>query len=129
MMRHFLQNTAPRLVLFTCVLCATSTYSWAKRPDDAPPNILFLLIDDMGWGDLACYGHAFHETPRIDELAAGGMRFTNFYAATPVCSSTRSTIQTGQYSARTGMPMQRGPSSSTWRTMHHTRRSSRPPAG
>ncbi len=67
------------------------------------PNIVFLLIDDMGWPDVACYGHKFHETPVIDRLAGEGMKFTSFYAATPVCSSTRSTIQTGQYSARTGI--------------------------
>ncbi len=69
----------------------------------AKPNIVFLLIDDMGWPDVACFGHEFHETPVIDQLARDGMKFTNFYAATPVCSSTRSTIQTGQYSARTGV--------------------------
>ena len=67
------------------------------------PNIVFLLIDDMGWPDVSCYGHTFHETPVIDRLASQGMKFTSFYAATPVCSSTRSTIQTGQYSARTGI--------------------------
>jgi len=67
------------------------------------PNIVFLLIDDMGWPDVGCYGHRFHETPVIDRLAAQGMKFTDFCAATPVCSSTRSTIQTGQYSARTGI--------------------------
>lgn len=66
------------------------------------PNILLVLIDDMGWSDLACYGHAFHETPRIDQLAAEGVRFTDFYA-TPVCSSTRATIETGQNSARVGI--------------------------
>jgi uncharacterized sulfatase len=73
------------------------------RSDPARPNIVFLLIDDMGWPDPACYGHAFHETPHIDRLAGQGMRFTDFYAATPVCSSTRSTIQSGQYSARTAI--------------------------
>ncbi len=67
------------------------------------PNIVFLLIDDMGWPDVACYGHKFHQTPAIDRLARQGMKFTDFYAATPVCSSTRSTIQTGQYSARTAI--------------------------
>jgi uncharacterized sulfatase len=67
------------------------------------PNIVFLLIDDMGWPDVGCYGHTFHETPTIDRLCAEGMKFTDFYAATPVCSSTRSTIQSGQYSARTGI--------------------------
>lgn len=67
------------------------------------PNIVFILADDMGWPDLGCYGHPFHETPVLDKLATQGIRFTNFYAATPVCSSTRSTIQSGQYSARTGI--------------------------
>ena len=67
------------------------------------PNIVFLLIDDMGWPDVVCYGHKFHETPYIDSLASQGVKFTDFYAATPVCSSTRSTIQTGQYSARTAI--------------------------
>ncbi len=67
------------------------------------PNIVFLLIDDMGWPDLACYGHPFHETPHVDRLCREGMKFTDFYAATPVCSSTRSTIQSGQYAARTGI--------------------------
>lgn len=71
--------------------------------ESRPPNIVFLLIDDMGWSDVACFGHQFHETPHIDGLARDGMRFTNFYAATPVCSSTRSTIMTGQYSARTAI--------------------------
>ena len=73
----------------------------AKDAVRAKPNIVFLLIDDMGWPDLSCYGHQFHETPNIDRLAREGVKFTDFYAATPVCSSTRSTIQTGQYSART----------------------------
>ncbi|MFH1924540.1 MAG: sulfatase [Planctomycetota bacterium] len=67
------------------------------------PNIVFLLIDDMGWPDVACYGHPFHETPHIDRLAAEGVKFTDFYAATPVCSSTRATIQSGQYAARVGI--------------------------
>lgn len=67
------------------------------------PNILFILADDMGWPDVATFGHQFHETPVVDQLARDGMKFTDFYAATPVCSSTRSTIQSGQYSARTGI--------------------------
>jgi len=67
------------------------------------PNIVFILIDDMGWPDVACYGHPFHETPHIDRLCSQGMKFTDFYAATPVCSSTRATIQSGQYAARVGI--------------------------
>lgn len=66
----------------------------------APPNIVLILIDDMGWPDPTCYGHAFHETPHIDQLAREGTRFTDFYAACPVCSPTRASIQAGQYQAR-----------------------------
>jgi uncharacterized sulfatase len=84
-------------------LCFGPSMAAADDSDARRPNIVFLLIDDMGWPDVACYGHPFHETPVIDRLAREGMKFTDFYAATPVCSSTRSTIQTGQYSARTAI--------------------------
>lgn len=87
----------------TAVLIALNAVSFSTAKAADKPNIVFLLIDDMGWPDVACYGHKFHETPVIDQLARDGMRFTDFYAATPVCSSTRSTIMTGQYSARTGI--------------------------
>ncbi len=69
----------------------------------APPNIVFVLIDDLGWADLPAYGHTFHETPNIDRLAAEGLRFVNAYAAAPVCSPTRASIQSGQYPARLGI--------------------------
>ncbi len=81
---------------------ACASLALAAKPNAKRPNLLFILADDMGWPDLACYGHAFHETPVLDRLAAQGMKFTSFYAA-PVCSPTRSTIQTGQYTARTGI--------------------------
>ncbi len=67
------------------------------------PNILFILIDDLGWKDLSCYGSSFYETPNIDKLAEGGMRFTNAYASCPVCSPTRASILSGKYPARVGM--------------------------
>lgn len=69
---------------------------------DSPskPNFLFILIDDLGWPDLGCYGSEFYETPRIDALAASGVRFTNAYSASPVCSPTRAAIMTGQYPSR-----------------------------
>ncbi len=63
-------------------------------------NFLFILIDDMGWRDLGCYGSSFYETPNIDRLAVQSMRFTQAYAACPVCSPTRASIVTGQYPAR-----------------------------
>jgi arylsulfatase A-like enzyme len=64
------------------------------------PNFVFFLIDDLGWTDVACYGSTFYETPNIDRLAKEGMRFTDAYAACPVCSPTRASILTGKYPAR-----------------------------
>ncbi|MBN2412473.1 sulfatase [candidate division KSB1 bacterium] len=63
-------------------------------------NFVFSLIDDLGWRDLGCYGSKFYETPNIDRLAAEGMRFTDAYAACPVCSPTRASILSGKYPAR-----------------------------
>jgi len=63
------------------------------------PNVLFFLIDDMGWKDLHCYGSSFYDTPHIDALAAQSVRFTNAYASAPVCSPARSGIMTGKYPA------------------------------
>ena len=65
-----------------------------------PPNVVFILVDDLGWADLGCYGSTFHQTPRLDRLAAGGMRFTQAYAAAPLCSPTRAAILTGKHPAR-----------------------------
>lgn len=67
------------------------------------PNILFILIDDLGWKDLGCYGSGFYETPNLDRLAADSMRFTDAYAACPVCSPTRASILSGKYPARLGL--------------------------
>lgn len=78
------------LVLFGCV-----TPAIAK-----PPNIVFLLADDLGWTGLGCAGSDFYETPHLDALARSGLRFTDAYAACTVCSPTRAAIMTGQYPAR-----------------------------
>ncbi|WP_139956915.1 sulfatase [Flavicella sediminum] len=64
------------------------------------PNFVFLLVDDLGWGDFGCYGASFNETPNIDKLASEGMLFTNAYAACTVCSPSRAAILTGKYPAR-----------------------------
>jgi arylsulfatase A-like enzyme len=66
-------------------------------------NFVFFLIDDLGWTDLGCYGSSFYETPNIDRLASEGMRFTEAYAACPVCSPTRGSIIAGKYPARLGI--------------------------
>jgi len=69
----------------------------------AKPNIVFILIDDLGWKDLSCYGSEFYETPNLDRLASQGMSFTDAYAACPVCSPTRASIMSGKYPARVGV--------------------------
>jgi len=67
------------------------------------PNVLFILVDDLGWKDLGCFGSTFYETPHVDGLRATGMKFTDAYAACPVCSPTRASIMTGKYPTRTGV--------------------------
>lgn len=64
------------------------------------PNFVFVFIDDMGYGDLSCYGNTDVSTPNIDRLASEGIRFEQFYVASPICSPSRVGITTGQYPAR-----------------------------
>lgn len=64
------------------------------------PNVVFFLVDDLGWRDLGCYGSSFYETPNIDQFAERSVRFTQAYAACHVCSPTRASIMTGKYPAR-----------------------------
>ena len=75
----------------------------AAAPKRRRPNIVFVLADDLGWAELGCYGNRFNETPHLDRLAREGMRFTDAYAAAPVCSPMRVSFMTGQYPARVGI--------------------------
>ena len=68
--------------------------------DPVRPNVIVVLVDDLGWTDLACFGSKYHQTPHLDQLAKDGMRFTNGYSACTVCSPTRAALLTGQYPAR-----------------------------
>ena len=79
--------------------CRTVGQAGAKRKKK-PLNFLFVLVDDLGWRDLGCFGSKFYETPHIDALRARGMKFTQAYAACPVCSPTRASIMAGKYPAR-----------------------------
>jgi len=88
-------------VVVSVVLAGPLCCDLAGSEVDSPQaNIVFILVDDLGWADLPINGNKFHETPHVDRLAAEGMNFTDFYAACPVCSPTRATIQSGQYTPR-----------------------------
>jgi uncharacterized sulfatase len=96
--RQFLKST-----LFSTAALALPGCSTGLSPTkigEQKPNFLFILADDFGWSQLGCYGSQYYETHNIDGLAAQGMRFTDAYAACPVCSPTRASIMTGKYPAR-----------------------------
>src|SRR5438876_7877740 len=81
--------------LFSSVLSV-----WAASK---PPNIVVILADDLGYGDLRCYGHPTIRTPNLDQMAREGMRFTDFYVAACVCTPSRAALLTGRLPIRTGM--------------------------
>lgn len=85
--------------LVSCLVLLTGPLS-TSAASHAPPNFVFILVDDLGWTDLGCMGSDYYETPHIDRLAAEGMRFTSAYSACTVCSPTRAAYQTGKYPAR-----------------------------
>ncbi|BEL02476.1 sulfatase-like hydrolase/transferase [Actinoplanes sichuanensis] len=103
----------------------TSEAAFAGSPEESPfrarpgtskrPNILFILADDLGWGDLSSYGSPLIETPHLDRLARGGVRFTNGYSAGAVCSPTRVALYTGRFPGRTpgGLPEPIGAANAT----------------
>ena len=73
-----------------------------REPLDRP-NFILILCEDLGYGDIGCYGSEKHSTPRLDQAAAEGIRFTNFYAGSPVCSPSRAALMTGCYPQRVGL--------------------------
>lgn len=92
------------LVVAVCLVdTGGSSLAQSTRGTSAPPNVVFFLVDDLGWRDVGCYGSEFYETPHIDQLAEDGVRFNQAYAACHVCSPTRASILTGKYPARLKM--------------------------
>jgi len=85
----------------------------ATKRSAAKPNIVFILADDLGWAELGCYGNTFNATPNLDRLARDGMRFTQAYAAAPVCSPTRAALLTGRWPQRFGITDYLGPQDKT----------------
>jgi arylsulfatase A-like enzyme len=86
------------LALFSGLLSLSLFASAANQP-----NFIFILADDLGYADLACYGSKYYETPNLDRLAGEGMRFTDGYTAAPNCQPTRAALLSGQYMPRTGV--------------------------
>jgi arylsulfatase A-like enzyme len=86
--------------LAASALAAGASAKSARRPARRP-NVLYIMADDLGWGDLSCYGRPDYRTPNLDRLASEGTRFTHAYSASPVCTPTRCAFVTGRYPART----------------------------
>ena len=96
-------NAAVMRTLRSLVLgLLVSTGVWAAGSSMSQPNIVFILADDLGWRDLRCYGNPWHDTPHLDRLAREGTRFTQGYAAAPICSASRVALLTGRSPARLG---------------------------
>jgi arylsulfatase A-like enzyme len=94
-------NTSKKSINNLGLILSLTAMGLAPRPAPAaPPNVVLILMDDLGWADVGCYGSTYYRTPNIDRLAAAGVRFTDAYAACPVCSPTRASILTGKYPAR-----------------------------
>ena len=87
-------------LLLTLTLTLTTSLLAVDSAPKRPPNVIIVLIDDMGMTDLSCYGSKFYESPNIDQLAKDGVRFTQGYSACTVCSPTRAALLTGKYPAR-----------------------------
>lgn len=95
------------LLALLSAACLPTSGRGAERETEKPWNFVFLLADDLGWADLACYGGDLHETPHLDRLAKESVRFTDAYAAAPVCTPTRASILTGKTPARLHMTIWR----------------------
>uniref|UniRef100_A0A8C9S0I8 N-acetylgalactosamine-6-sulfatase n=1 Tax=Scleropages formosus TaxID=113540 RepID=A0A8C9S0I8_SCLFO len=88
--------------LLSLILTSTCCSCLETSRNGSPPNIVIMLMDDMGWGDLGVFGQPAKETPNLDRMAAEGMLFPNFYAANPLCSPSRAALLTGRLPVRNG---------------------------
>ena len=102
MLRDPIRALRAKALTAACALLVGLSLAEPQKTSGAAlaPNIVFILADDLGWADLGCYGSDFHRTPNLDRMVRDGMRFTQAYAAAPICSPTRAAILTGKYPAR-----------------------------
>lgn len=102
-----------RTILFLAIVCLLVGCQPApgSNADITQPNIILIYADDLGYGDLSCYGHPTIHTPRIDRMAAEGIKLTSFYTAAAVCTPSRAGLLTGRYPLSVGLPGNLGPDS------------------
>lgn len=92
----------PRVPLLICFLFQYFCSGGAWAVDK--PNVILIMADDLGYGDLSCFGNKVFDTPCLDRMAAEGLRFSDFHSSGPVCSPTRAGLLTGRYQQRSGIP-------------------------
>jgi arylsulfatase A len=104
--RQFSSSTITELwvPVFSCFLVVFILANISVRAEALPPNVILIVADDLGYGDLSCYGSTTIATPRLDAMAREGVRCTDFYVTAPFCSPSRASILTGRLPARCGVP-------------------------
>src|SRR5438309_11234284 len=103
----------PILSVLAAMVCLVLLASPARAADARKPNILIIVADDLGYGELSCQGNPQIPTPQIDSLAKSGVRFTSGYVSGPYCSPTRAGLMTGRYQQRFGHEFNPGPAQSS----------------
>ncbi|MEM9528861.1 MAG: sulfatase-like hydrolase/transferase, partial [Bacteroidota bacterium] len=105
-MRYYLS-----LLLILTIASSCGPAQTLEETTATKPNVILIFADDLGYGDLSCYGHPTIHTPHLDQLARDGIKMTSFYAAANVCTPSRAALLTGRYPLRVGMPGNLGPDS------------------
>lgn len=103
MRKYELSMTKQKAISILILACLLGSCKQQPELKSSRPNVVFILADDMGWADLPVYGNRFNEAPNLTRMASEGMRFSDAYAACPVCSPTRASIMSGQYPAHVGV--------------------------
>src|SRR6478752_2206232 len=90
-------------IISSCIFLASTTLNAAGKEQPMHPNVIYILADDLGYTDLACFGSRYYETPNLDQMAREGVRMTAAYTCGPNCQPTRAALMSGQYGPRTGI--------------------------
>ena len=97
------------LLLLGSVICGSNILANGLPEADSKPNFIIIFTDDLGYGDLGCYGSTIHQTPHVDKMASNGVLFTDFYVTAPVCTPSRASLLTGCYPKRIDMDVNEKP--------------------